>query len=622
MKRLALASYFLLALCMLLDVSSVPASAGCGEANPNCIMPDRPPGDATFAAANTRFVQQTIGGGGNLPLPNAKIYVGNVSGFAAPVAMSNDCTIANTGAVTCTKTNGVSFGALATENSITPSQCPTFSSTQPGCVPLSGGGTTNFLRADGNWVPSSGGVSSFEGLTGAIAAASADKRVYVSIAGNDSNTGLSPQSAKLTLQACVNAANPGGVCKVGAGTYTLTSSLAMQPGVRLQCEPVTTITQGSAANLSAIVDFNANTATAASITGCTVDQNRANNTLNSGGEVINIGAANNILIEQNTIQNGTTMGVRVTTGLHPIIRNNLIQNNFYAGIFQLTTTTVSSPGEISGNTFLQANAHAIIVEGASGWRIHDNSITGVLLTGLAITTAGSNTITSISGATFSNTCSASTICPGNFVIAGPPGPFQELFVTNILSSTSANVTGVTDNASGLAAIAGSGDLIDVAAVSGNTDVYNNTLQNSAGGGLVDADAGDSSNTGTHQFNKYRGNSISSIGGNCIAVEQSNGADSIFNTIILGNTLDNCLDGGSGIYGAGESPASSIFLSGANVTNVWMTGNSVFDQIGTTPFWLAAVGLANGTVRTGKNFTLGTINGTTVGGNASAVVEVP
>jgi len=37
---------------------------GCGPQNPNCVVPDRPVGDSTNSAANTRFVQLSGGGGG------------------------------------------------------------------------------------------------------------------------------------------------------------------------------------------------------------------------------------------------------------------------------------------------------------------------------------------------------------------------------------------------------------------------------------------------------------------------------------------------------------------------------------------------------------------------------
>jgi hypothetical protein len=47
-------------------------------------------------------------------LPSANIVVGNGSGIAAGVAMSGDCTLVNTGAVTCLDTNGTPFGTAAT----------------------------------------------------------------------------------------------------------------------------------------------------------------------------------------------------------------------------------------------------------------------------------------------------------------------------------------------------------------------------------------------------------------------------------------------------------------------------------------------------------------------------
>lgn len=47
-------------------------------------------------------------------LASALIWVGNGSGVAVAVSMSNDCSISNAGAITCTKTNGVALGPFAT----------------------------------------------------------------------------------------------------------------------------------------------------------------------------------------------------------------------------------------------------------------------------------------------------------------------------------------------------------------------------------------------------------------------------------------------------------------------------------------------------------------------------
>jgi hypothetical protein len=51
-------------------------------------------------------------------LTSAYIWVGNGSNVATAVAMSGDCTISNAGAITCTKTNGTSFSALATASTV------------------------------------------------------------------------------------------------------------------------------------------------------------------------------------------------------------------------------------------------------------------------------------------------------------------------------------------------------------------------------------------------------------------------------------------------------------------------------------------------------------------------
>jgi hypothetical protein len=47
-------------------------------------------------------------------LTSAHILVGNGSAVAADVALSGDCTLANTGAITCTKTSGSNFATSAT----------------------------------------------------------------------------------------------------------------------------------------------------------------------------------------------------------------------------------------------------------------------------------------------------------------------------------------------------------------------------------------------------------------------------------------------------------------------------------------------------------------------------
>jgi len=76
---------------------------------------------------------------------------GNFGGYTP----GGDCTVVTaTGIFTCLKTNGVSFGPFATTASATTATAALnlFSTSLQGLVPSSGGGTANFLRADGTWV--------------------------------------------------------------------------------------------------------------------------------------------------------------------------------------------------------------------------------------------------------------------------------------------------------------------------------------------------------------------------------------------------------------------------------------------------------------------------------------
>jgi hypothetical protein len=64
-------------------------------------------------ATNAAQALSNLGGMTNA-LPSGDIFVGNASGKATAQVLSGDCTLTNAGVLTCTKTNGVDFGALAT----------------------------------------------------------------------------------------------------------------------------------------------------------------------------------------------------------------------------------------------------------------------------------------------------------------------------------------------------------------------------------------------------------------------------------------------------------------------------------------------------------------------------
>lgn len=91
----------------------------------------------------------------------------------------------------------------------------TVTSGAKGLAPASGGGTTNFLRADGTWSAPAGG-SGRELLT-------ASRTYYVRTDGSDSNDGLANTSggAFLTIQKAVDVA-----CSLDLGIYAVTINVA------------------------------------------------------------------------------------------------------------------------------------------------------------------------------------------------------------------------------------------------------------------------------------------------------------------------------------------------------------------------------------------------------------
>ncbi len=483
--------------------------------------------------------------------------------------------------------------------------------------------TTGVLTCPTCLTPTTG-VSSYNGLVGTVAAFATDKRTYVSTAGSDANNGLSPESAKLTLQGGVNAANPGGVVNVGSGTYTLASAVLMQPGVTVQCEEGVTITQGNGSNLASLVDFTTNSANGAAIKNCLIDDNRANNSLAPGAGTVRVGNANDVTVEGNTIQNNTDFGVEIINGLRPRIIRNIISNSFYAGIYDVPRNGTVTAGEFAENQILQTGAHGIIVDGSSFNNIHDNYISGVLVTGLTVTVSGTTTITVTAGGTpFSNTCSATTICPGNFIIAGGGGIFQEILIFSVQSSTSATAASPGTNVVGAAAIGGSGDLIDIAALASSNVISNNIIQNGAGGGIIDADVGDGANHGTHNFNTYNNNYIQNIGSACIGVTQSNGADFLGYVSFTGNKLLQCLFGGVTIYEISLNPIGAMYVSGTQVSNISIDGHYTADFQGspTTPYWLTIQTAAAGSVTVGSHSEYGMVNAGANGTPANAAAYI-
>lgn len=106
-------------------------------------------GAGTCSSVTAAYLSGAITAAEMLPLPSAEIYVGAAGGAPAAVALSGDCTMANTGAITCTKSSGTAFGTAAFDNT----------GTAGATIPLLNGNWT----ASGN-VAFSGGITA-SGLT-------------------------------------------------------------------------------------------------------------------------------------------------------------------------------------------------------------------------------------------------------------------------------------------------------------------------------------------------------------------------------------------------------------------------------------------------------------------------
>lgn len=151
-------------------------------------------------------------------LTNGHFFVGNASNLATDVAMSGDCTLANTGAVTCTKLNGVLPGDLYPldydANFTTSAGSLTFANIASGTVL---GNATGGAAA-----PTASTVSS---LLDRAFSSTQGSLLYRDAAGW---AALGPGTSGNVLQSGGPAANPSWSAAVGSGTVT---SIATNNGV-------------------------------------------------------------------------------------------------------------------------------------------------------------------------------------------------------------------------------------------------------------------------------------------------------------------------------------------------------------------------------------------------------
>ncbi len=98
-------------------------------------------------------------------LTDTHIYVGNSSAVATDVALSQDCSLANTGAITCTKTNNVSFATSATTDTTNASNISSGTLSVNRFNSGTGASSSTYLSGSGTWTTPAGSSPSFTAST-------------------------------------------------------------------------------------------------------------------------------------------------------------------------------------------------------------------------------------------------------------------------------------------------------------------------------------------------------------------------------------------------------------------------------------------------------------------------
>lgn len=102
-------------------------------------------------------------------LASGSIFVGSAGSVATAQALSGDCTLVASGAITCTKTNTVAFAASATTDTTSASNISSGTLSVNRFNSGTGASSSTFLRGDGTWAAAGGGSVAYTAtISGAV----------------------------------------------------------------------------------------------------------------------------------------------------------------------------------------------------------------------------------------------------------------------------------------------------------------------------------------------------------------------------------------------------------------------------------------------------------------------
>ena len=436
--------------------------------------------------------------------------------------------------------------------------------------------------------------------------------VYVGVNGSDANSGLTPSAPKQTLPGAVAALTSGGTIYFqDNGTYTLTASLTPYPNTDIVCQQGTRIVQGAGANVANLIDFNSRSAGNSSITNCTINDNRANNTDNAFASTIAIGAATKIRLVNNTISSSTGRAISLTTGSYAFIDHNRIDSFFAAGV-ELASGAANTPNNITitNNILTNSGLHCIRLSQTVNAYVAGNRCTGILIgaqvvapTGPIVVSTSGTAVTWVSGPNFA------TAKGGLFMFCPGSGQAAEYAIQTVNSSTSITLASSAGTNASLNCSIGSGDLYAITNV-GNSRFVGN-YGSTVGSIVYSLGNGDG---GNNMYNViFTGNYAELAGEYGMSIQDVANGTTMSDMVFSGNVYWGTALLPTSVLGGGVPSSLTMFGPAGNVTAVTINGDMVIDPFGTSTYWLTTSQVAP---ILNSPYVAGATNGLVVSGTSS------